>query len=209
MPPMPPNASTPETLNPRVCKATRKAVINTESRSSLTIASRVARSKTSPFACLSAMKFVSAIRMKRTANHATAAIRPTSRIGSTASKMAAPASFWMTSIANAMPAIQMNARKGGPNASTKLSSQTLGVRANAACSRATRRLVANASTAVARTTTNTCTTHDWRPAALRNPETVSVPFMCRSIARWGSAGGAVARGSNRRTDHDYARIRRV
>ena len=108
-------------------------------------------------------------------------------MGSTASKMAAPASFWMTSIANAIPAIQMNARRGGPSASTKLSSHTLGVRVNAACSRATKRRTAKARIAVASTTTNTCTTHDSRPAALRIPETASVPFMNRPVARWGGS----------------------
>ena len=128
------------------------------------------------------MKFVSAMRMNRTANHATAAMSPTSRIGSTASKMAAPASSWMISMANAMPAIQMNARSGGPSASTKLSSHTLGVRANVACKRAIRRLAVNASTAVARTAANTCTTHDSRPTALNNPVTVSVPFMTDEAA---------------------------
>ncbi len=44
MPPTPPKASTPVTLKPKVSKAMRNAVMTTEARSSLAIATAVVRS---------------------------------------------------------------------------------------------------------------------------------------------------------------------
>ena len=124
MPPMPPNASTPEMLNPRVCMTTRAAVMMIETRSNFAIASRVARS--GPVS--RTRRFSSACATKRTRNHAMQATTPTSRAASTASKIVPSPVTGTRLAAKAMPTTQMNTRSGRRSESTRASSHGVDVR---------------------------------------------------------------------------------
>ena len=128
MPPMPPNASTPEMLNPRVCMTTSVAVMMIETRSSFAIASRVARSGPSSESVSRARRFSSACETKRTRNHAMQATTPTSRAASTASKMVPSPATGTRFAAKAIPTTQMNTRSGRRSESTRASSHGVDVR---------------------------------------------------------------------------------
>ncbi len=130
MPPMPPNASTPEMLNPSVCSTTRTEVMTTETFNSLAMASMVVGSMSfSP-----SNRFCSPRLMMRTRNQAMAAMITVSRRGSTASKITAPVAPWIISVARYRPPAQMISEIGFFSASRMASSQTLLVFSALACS---------------------------------------------------------------------------
>ena len=129
IPPIPPKASTPEMLNPRVCITTRAAVMTIDARSSLASASRVARSGPASPAAPRARRFSSTCPTKRTRNHAMQATTPTSRAAPTASKIVPSPAAGARFAANAMPTTQMSTRSGRRRESARASSHGEDVRA--------------------------------------------------------------------------------